>query len=131
MALEIFEDTKKSIAEWFEVPMIKPLPEAEFKAVVLLPKLSEIEEKCSKRFDAMIEDGALVEIEKLLQKNISDEMPVMKAIGVPELKEYIEGRKTKEEAIELAKLRTRQYAKRQLTWFRNRFRKIDCEQIVF
>lgn len=130
-ALEIFEDTKKSIDEWFEVPMIKPLPEAEFKAVLLLPKLSDLEEKCSKRFDLMIENGALTEVEKLLNKNIADDMPVMKAIGVPELKEYIKGKKTKEEAVELAKLRTRQYAKRQLTWFRNRFRKIDCEQIVF
>ena len=130
-ALEIFEDTKKSIAEWFEMPMKKTLPEAEFKAVVLLSKLSEIEEKCSKRFDLMIENGALSEVERLLNKNIADDMPVMKAIGVPELKEYIEGRKTKEEAVELAKLRTRQYAKRQLTWFRNRFRKLKCEQIVF
>ena len=55
----------------------------------------------------------------------------MKAIGVPELKKYIEGKVSEDEAVNEAKLRTRQYAKRQLTWFRNRFRKIDCEQIVF
>ena len=130
-ALEIFEDTGKSIAEWFEQPMIKPLEEAEFKAILLLPKLSDLEEKCSKRFDIMIENGALAEIEKLLNKNIAEDMPVMKAIGVPELKKYIEGKVSEDEAVNEAKLRTRQYAKRQLTWFRNRFRKIDCEQIVF
>ena len=130
-ALEIFEDTGKSIAEWFEKPMIKPLKEADFKAVLLLPKLSDLEEKCSKRFDIMIKNGALEEVEKLLSKNIADDMPVMKAIGVPELRKYIEGKISKDEAIKEAKLRTRQYAKRQITWFRNRFRKIDCEQIVF
>ncbi len=130
-ALEIFEDTGKSIAEWFEKPMIKLLKEAEFKAVLLLPKLSDIEEKCSKRFDIMTKNGAIEEVESLLSKDIDNEMPVMKAIGVPELKKYIEGKVSKDEAINEAKLRTRQYAKRQLTWFRNRFRKIDCEQIVF
>ena len=130
-AIEIFEDSGKSIVAWFEEPMIKPLDEAEFKVVLLLPKLTDIEKKCSKRFDIMIENGALDEVRSLLSKNIADDMPVMKAIGVPELKDYIDGKKTKEEAIVLAKLRTRQYAKRQLTWFRNRFRKIDCEQIVF
>ena len=48
-----------------------------------------------KNYDLMIENGALSEVESLLNKNIADDMPVMKAIGVPELKEYIEGRKTK------------------------------------
>ena len=79
----------------------------------------------------MIENGAIEEVEKLLSKNIADEMPVMKAIGVPELKRYLKGEISKSKAVSEAKLRTRQYAKRQLTWFRNRFRKIDCEQIVF
>lgn len=130
-AIEIFEDTGKSIAEWFEKPMVKPLPKANFKAVLLLPRLSEIEDKCAKRFDVMIKNGALDEVAKLLAKNIDDEMPVMKAIGVPELRKYIEGKISIDEAVNEAKLRTRQYAKRQLTWFRNRFRKIECEQIVF
>jgi tRNA dimethylallyltransferase len=130
-ALEIFEDTGKSIAEWFEKPMIKPLPEAEFKAILLLPNLTDIEENCSKRFEAMMKKGALNEVAKLLEKKIADDMPVMKAIGVPELRGCIEGKVSEREAVNEAKLRTRQYAKRQLTWFRNRFRKIDCEQIVF
>ena len=130
-ALEIFEDTGVSIAEWFEKPMIKVLPEAEFTVVLSLKKLSELEENCSKRFDVMMKNGALAEIENLLKKNVSAYMPVMKAIGVPELVDYLQGKTSLEEAINLAKLHTRQYAKRQLTWFRNRFKKIDCKQIVF
>ena len=130
-ALEIFIDTGISIAEWFEKPMIKPLPEAKFKVVLLLPELSEIERNCSLRFDAMIDGGALQEVDRLLRKNLPDSSPIMKAIGVPELCDYIKGNLDKQQAVDLAKLHTRQYAERQLTWFRNRFKKIGCELIVF
>lgn len=118
-ALEIKIDTGKSISEWFDQPMVKVLPEAEFKMIKLLPDLSELENKCSKRFDIMMERGALSEVEKLLDLNLDDSMPAMKAIGVPELGDYLKEKITLDEAISLAKLHTRQYAKRQLTWFRN------------
>ena len=119
-ALEIVLDTGKSIAEWFKLPMIKALPEADFKFIKLLPNLSELEDKCSKRFDIMMEQGALEEVANLLKLNLSSTLPAMKAIGVPELGAYLRGECALDEAIALAKLHTRQYAKRQLTWFRNR-----------
>lgn len=118
-ALEIKLDTGKSIAEWFRQPMIKMLPEADFKVVKLLPDLSELEEKCSRRFDIMMDQGALKEVENLLMLNLDENLPAMKAIGVPELGAYLKGNVNLAEAISLAKLHTRQYAKRQLTWFRN------------
>lgn len=121
-ALEIFLDTGKSIAEWFGKPLIKPLPEAEFVMILLLPKLADLEKKCADRFDNMIKNGAVDEVKKLLAKKLDGNLPVMKAIGVRELADFCEGRKTQKEAVDLAKLRTRQYAKRQLTWFRNRLK---------
>lgn len=121
-ALEIFYDTGISINEWFQKPMISLLPEADFQVVVLLPKLSDLEERCSKRFDIMIQNGALEEIRGLMSKNIAPEMPIMKAIGAPELMSFLKGEVDLEKAVELAKLHTRQYAKRQLTWFRNRLK---------
>ena len=130
-ALEIFLDTGISIDEWFQKPMISLLPEADFQVVVLLPKLSDLEEKCSKRFDIMMQNGALDEVKSLMNKNIAPEMPIMKAIGVPELISFIKGEKLLDEAINLAKLHTRQYAKRQLTWFRNRFKNVEFKQILF
>ena len=121
-ALEIFLDTGVSIDEWFEKPMIKLLQEADFKVVALLPKLSDLEEKCSKRFDIMMKNGALDEVKNLLDLKLDANLPAMKAIGVPELTDYLRGKITLDEAVRLAKLHTRQYAKRQLTWFRNRLR---------
>lgn len=119
-ALEIKLDTGKSISEWFSKPLVKLLPEADFQMIKLLPELSSLEEKCSQRFDIMMEHGALQEVENLLKLKLDENLPAMKAIGVPELKSYLEGNISLDEATALAKLHTRQYAKRQLTWFKNR-----------
>lgn len=118
-ALEIKLDTGKSIADWFKLPLIQQLPEADFSFIKLLPSLSELEVKCSQRFDIMIEQGAVDEVKELLSMGLDDSLPAMKAIGVPEIGAYLKGEITLPEAITLAKLHTRQYAKRQLTWFRH------------
>jgi tRNA dimethylallyltransferase len=69
----------------------------------------------------MVEEGALDEVKVLLQKCLSPSLPVMKAIGVPQLAAHLAGELSLEEAIERAKAATRQYAKRQSTWFNNSF----------
>jgi len=69
----------------------------------------------------MLEAGALNEVDMLLARNLDDKLPVMKAIGVPHLRETLEGDMPLEEAAEKAKAASRQYAKRQSTWFRNSF----------
>ena len=119
-ALEIKLDTGESIAKWFKKPMINFLPEADFMMIKLLPDLSELEKKCSQRFDEMMKLGALQEVENLLALKLDKNLPAMNAIGVPELGDYLSGKIDLNEAVALAKLHTRQYAKRQLTWFRNR-----------
>lgn len=130
-ALEVFLDTGISIDEWFQKPMINLLPEADFTVVLMLKNLADLEKNCAKRFDVMMQNGALDEVKALMNKNIDPQMPVMKAIGIPELIKAIKGEMTIDEAVSSAKIHTRQYAKRQLTWFRNRFKKIKCKQIVF
>ena len=64
--------------------------------------------------------GALKEIEVLVARNLSDTLPAMKALGVPELSRFIKGELNLTEALDLAKLHTRHYAKRQRTWLNNR-----------
>lgn len=124
-ALEIFLDTGKSIDEWFAEPLVNYLPAADFKIITMLPQLKDLEDKCSLRFDLMIKSGAMEEVINLRKLNLDRDIPVMKAIGVPELLDYLDGKLSEEEAIYLAKLHTRQYAKRQLTWFRNRLKDIS------
>ncbi len=126
-ALEIFRQTGKSIAEWYKMPMVKKLPEAKFYVVKILPPVDELDEKCYERFDKMIALGAEDEVRNLLELKLDKRLPVMKMLGVPELSEFIEGKCYLDEAVNKAKLHTRQYAKRQRTWFRN---KLKADRII-
>ena len=71
------------------------------------------------RFDAMMVEGALEEVRALAARNLDSELPAMKAHGVPWLIRHLRGESNLEEAVDGAKRDTRQYTKRQATWFRN------------
>ena len=86
---------------------------------LLMPKRDKLYEACDSRFDDMVLQGAVAEVRKLLSMNLNPDLPLMKALGVPEISQYIRGDITLEEAITLTKTSTRRFAKRQITWFRN------------
>ena len=67
----------------------------------------------------MVENGALKEVETLLSLGLDPALPAMKAIGVPEFAAMLRGERTLDEALAAAITASRQYAKRQSTWFRN------------
>lgn len=120
-AVEIMTATNQKVSEWYKIPMIKKLPEAEFIVVKIVPDIDVIEERCKFRLDKMVyEWGVLKEIEYLAVRQISETLPAMKALGVPELLRYVKGETSLEKALQEAKLHTRQYAKRQRTWLRNK-----------
>lgn len=75
-------------------------------------------ERINERVDRMIHNGLIDEVEMLLQKGYSPELPSMKALGYREPILYLQGSLNKEEMIDLIKVKTRQFAKRQMTWFR-------------
>ena len=80
-----------------------------------------LEARIRQRFDLMLEQGALDEAEAM--KNRYDpELPSCKAIGVPELMRYLDHEITMDEAREQASVATRQFAKRQRTWFRSKMK---------
>jgi tRNA dimethylallyltransferase len=66
----------------------------------------------------MMAQGALAEVASLQRRDLSGDLPAMRAIGVPELAEHLKGELTLDTAIERARIATRQYAKRQYTWLR-------------
>lgn len=119
-AYEIMLQTGISISEWYKKPMVKQLPEADFEVYKILPDTEVLDRRCFERFDIMMKMGALKEVEYLHSRNLNRSLPSMKMLGVPELLAYLDGKTSLEEAVELAKLHTRQYAKRQKTWFRNK-----------
>lgn len=122
-AVEIYEATGKRMSDWFKVPQIKKLPEAGFVVVKLFPMMPEIEARCRERLDKMVNElGVLKEIADLMALNLSNDMPAMKALGVQDLGKFIKGEKTLKEALKLAKMHTRQYAKRQRTWLNGKLR---------
>lgn len=121
-ALEVFESTGRSLLEWQQEkgqPFFQP--EVSIRKLLLMPERSLLHERINLRFDQMVDAGALDEVERLLKRKLDPKLPAMKAIGVPHLGEYLAGREPLAEAIEKAKAATRQYAKRQSTWFRNSF----------
>lgn len=121
-ALEVYQSTGKSIIDWQAEKGIALVPQGvSVSKFLVMPPRAEIHERINMRFDRMVEAGALEEIKKLMAKNFAPTLPVMKAIGVPQLSAYLAGNMALDGAIEKTKAATRQYAKRQTTWFNNSF----------
>ena len=121
-AYEVLDQTGKSISWWQDQPLKKILPEAEFVHVNLNPDREILYNRCNERFEKMLELGAFEEVKALIQDNIQDEKQVTKTLGFYEMRDFLEGTMTREKMIEKATQKTRNYAKRQLTWFRNQLR---------
>ncbi|MCR4897348.1 MAG: tRNA (adenosine(37)-N6)-dimethylallyltransferase MiaA [Lachnospiraceae bacterium] len=85
---------------------------------VLTDDRDVVYERINRRVDLMMEEGLLQEVQKLKSAGIPATATSMQALGYKELYDYLEGRQSLEEAIDLIKQRTRHFAKRQLTWFR-------------
>ncbi|MEM5501044.1 tRNA (adenosine(37)-N6)-dimethylallyltransferase MiaA [Ahrensia kielensis] len=118
-ALEVIDATGKSIL-WWQNQKGQSLVAAEsVDRIVIEPDREILKTRIAKRFDQMVDEGALGEVEAINALEISSAMPAMKAIGVKQLSDYLAGTQTLDTAIELSKIATRQYAKRQMTWFRN------------
>lgn len=119
-AVEIITFTQQTLTAWYQKPLIKKLPEANFTVVKIVPPIEIIEQRCRQRLDKMVEAGVLEEITELLKRGVDESLPAMKALGVPELSLAVKGKMPLSQALELAKLHTRQYAKRQRTWLKNK-----------
>ena len=118
-ALEVLQASGRSILEW-QAARGRPLIDRESARFILIePDRTELVARIDRRFGGMIEAGALEEVKALTALNLDPRLPAMKAIGVRELQAALAGEIAMAEAIERAKIATRQYAKRQSTWFRN------------
>ncbi len=121
-AFEVIKATGRSLLEWQGESGKDAVAHLDCTVKLLTPDKEKLRERANQRFVRMVANGAVEEAKLLLSKNYDPNMPVMKALGVPELSAYLQGTATLEEAIELAQIATRQYIKRQLTWFRKQER---------
>jgi tRNA dimethylallyltransferase len=118
-ALEVIRATGKSIVTWREIREGGIGHAIDLRPLILLPPRDWLYERCNRRFEAMMEHGAVEEVAALRAANLPADAPVLRAIGVPELSALQDGTLSRAEAIERGQIATRQYAKRQYTWFRN------------
>jgi tRNA dimethylallyltransferase len=117
-AYEVFEATGIPLAHWQKGERFAALADLSLARFVLLPPRPELHRRIETRFDAMLEAGAAAEADRL--KDIDRALPAAKILGLRELNAARTGEVTLEGARSAALTATRQYAKRQATWFRNR-----------
>jgi len=118
-ALEVVRSTGQTLKAW-QARKQGGIGEAvRLAPLVLLPPRDWLFERCNRRFATMLDSGAVEEVQALLARGLDGDLPVMRAIGVPEIAGMIRGDMTREAALAAGQLATRQYAKRQYTWFRN------------
>jgi len=118
-ALEVLAATGRPLAAFHGARAEPALRAGEWSGLFLAPDREALYRRIDARFDAMIAEGALQEVERLARRNLDPALPVMRAHGVPHLIAHLEGRLKLGEAAERSKLDTRHYAKRQFTWARH------------
>ena len=116
-AYEVMHFTKKPLHDWFQNTKSYFNKDDFFKIYIDYPR-EELIQRISKRAEQMIEMGAVNEVRRFIKLKVRKDKSVNKAIGVHEIKEYLEKRKDISDVIEKISIKTRQYAKRQSTWAR-------------
>ncbi len=117
-ALEVLEATGLSLAHWQTKAGAPVVGEAASERYVMRPEREELYRRCDARFEHMMENGAVDEVRALLALDLDPSLPIMRALGVRPIRDYLQYGLARAEAIERAKTETRQFAKRQLTWLR-------------
>jgi tRNA dimethylallyltransferase len=117
-ALAVAEHTGRPLSAW-QADTQPVLAREAWRAVVLEPPREALYAAADARLATMFESGAIEEVRALAARRLDPALPAMKAVGVREIIDFLEGRVSREDALERARQETRRYAKRQLTWFRN------------
>jgi len=116
-ALEVVRSTGRPLAEWQKHRSGGIGDKVKLAPLILLPPRDWLTARCDRRFEEMLSDEGVAEVRSLLTRGLNPDLPVMRAIGVPEVAAYLRGEMTGEQALEAGRTATRQYAKRQYTWF--------------
>ena len=117
-AMSVYASSGRSLSDWQAdtAPLLSP---DAWTGFALEPDRQLLYDQCDARVDRMLQAGVLEEVGTLLARQLSPALPAMKAVGVRELAAFINGTMSRQQAVNALKQSTRNYAKRQLTWFRN------------
>lgn len=117
-ALEVKRATGVTLADWQLAKAGGIAEEVTLHPLIIEPERQWVYDRCDVRFAAMLDNGAIAEVEALLARELDPELPVMRAIGVPEIAAWLAGEIEADDVIAAGTQATRNYAKRQFTWFR-------------
>jgi len=118
-ALEVVRATGRTLASW-QAERVGGIGGAvHLFPAILLPPRDWLYPRCDTRFAAMVDGGAMGEVEALLARRLDPALPVMRAIGVPEIAAFLRGELGRDAAIAAGAQATRNYVKRQFTWLRH------------
>jgi tRNA dimethylallyltransferase len=116
-AWEVVQATGRPLTDW-QKRQGEPAP-WQFKTVLLAPDRAWLRQRIETRFDVMLEQGVLAEVRSVFDRQPDPKSPGLKAHGAPELFRHFRGGLSLHEARQITIDHTRQYAKRQMTWFRH------------
>jgi len=114
---EVFESTGKKFSEWKLNNNKKFITNYKIKILLFLPDREKNYQAVNSRFVNMMKGGAVEEVKKLLELDLHDSLPVMRAHGVPEIKKYLANESSFNECVSKGQQVTRNYVKRQHTWW--------------
>ncbi|HRL07016.1 MAG TPA: tRNA (adenosine(37)-N6)-dimethylallyltransferase MiaA, partial [Brevundimonas diminuta] len=120
-ALSVHRASGRALSAW-KTDTRPLLPPDSYDALVVEPPRERLYASCDARVDLMMAHGALNEVRALVARDLDPDLPAMKAVGVRELAAHLRGELSLGDAVYAVKQSTRNYAKRQLTWFRNQQR---------
>jgi tRNA dimethylallyltransferase len=116
---EILKETGKDLTFWQHQPKEIFFEQDQMQIIKLMPEREKLYQKCNQRFQYVVENGAIDEVKNLAKFNPNG--LIIKTLGYQEINCYLNNRLTKDEVIEIVSKKIRNYAKRQVTWFRNQF----------
>ena len=117
-ALSVVRATGRPLPQW-KADTRPVFRTGDYEALVVEPERAALYAACDARVDTMMAQGALEEVRGLLDRGIPRGLPIMKAVGLRELGAFIRGETDLDDALDIMRRTTRNYAKRQMTWFRN------------
>lgn len=117
-ALEVKRATGVTLGDWQLAKAGGIAEEVTLHPLIVEPERQWVYDRCDARFEAMLDQGAIAEVEALLARGLDPDLPVMRAIGVPEIAAWLAGEIEADAVVASGSQATRNYAKRQFTWFR-------------
>lgn len=118
-ALEVIRATGRTLADWQRDKAGGIGASIHLAPLLLVPDSQWLAQRIDRRFVAMLDQGAIEEVETLVARRLDPALPAMRAIGVPDIAAWLAGTCSRDAMIARAQAASRRYAKRQRTWFRH------------